>query len=217
VSPRSDDAPSKAGVVLLPTIFGVNAFARSYAETLARGGITCAVWDHYDGTPITADYEECKKRASVLTDAKMHACVKAWIEHLMGELKLSTVGVIGFCMGGRYALTAAAREPRIKACAAAYPSIDVPRKANQDDDALADAAKIACPVLIAEPGHDHVATPATYAALKEILTKRSAPTIWHYYPDAEHGFMHRPQPPANPAATKIVSPQLVGFLRGCLA
>jgi dienelactone hydrolase len=92
----------------------------------------------------------------------------------------------------------------------------VPRKANQDDDALADAGKIACPVAVVEPGHDHVATPATYATLKATLTKRSAPTVWHYYPDAEHGFMHRPQPPANPAASKIVSPQLVGLMQGCL-
>jgi dienelactone hydrolase len=31
------DAPTKSGVVILPTIFGVNAFVRGYAETLAKG------------------------------------------------------------------------------------------------------------------------------------------------------------------------------------
>jgi len=67
-----------------------------------------------------------------------------------------------------------------------------------------------------QPGHDHVASPKTYATLKETLFKRAAPTIWQYYPDAEHGFMHRPTPPANPAASAIASPQLVGFLTGCL-
>jgi hypothetical protein len=29
--------------------------------------------------------------------------------------------------------------------------------------------------------------------------------------------MHRDAPPANPAASAIASPQLVGFLQGCLA
>ena len=31
------DAPTTGGVVILPTIFGVNAFVRGYAETLEIG------------------------------------------------------------------------------------------------------------------------------------------------------------------------------------
>jgi dienelactone hydrolase len=111
----------------------------------------------------------------------------------------------------------AARDRRIKACAACYPSIENPNHPNQEQDAVALAAGIACPALVIQPGHDHVATPETYAALKESLLKRAAPTVWHYYPDAEHGFMHRKEPAANPAATALASPQLVGFLQGCLA
>jgi dienelactone hydrolase len=57
----------------------------------------------------------------------------------------------------------------------------------------------------------------TYAALSENLHKRAAPTVWQYYPDAEHGFMHRKEPAANPAASVIASPQLVAFLNACLS
>ena len=57
----------------------------------------------------------------------------------------------------------------------------------------------------------------TYAALRETLQKRAAPTVWQYYPDAEHGFMHRKEPAANPAASVIASPQLVAFLKACLS
>src|SRR5882724_458280 len=162
------DAPTKAGVVILPTIFGVNSFARGFAETLARAGLAAAVWDHYDGAPLTTDYEESKKRAKDLNDAKMRRGVTAWTDHMLGELRLNSVGVIGFCMGGRYAPMVAARDKRIKACAAAYPSIEVPNQPHQEEDALALAGEIACPVLIVQPGHDHVAKPETYAALKEI-------------------------------------------------
>jgi dienelactone hydrolase len=111
----------------------------------------------------------------------------------------------------------AARDKRIKACGAVYPSIENPNLPNQEEDALALAADITCPVHVIQPGHDHVAQPETYAALKTILHKRAAPTIWQYYPDAEHGFMHRNEPPANPAATAIASPQLIAFLQACLA
>ena len=210
------DAPTKGGVVILPTIFGANAFVRSYAETLARAGLAAAVWDHYEGLPLTTDYEESKARARKLSDAGMHATIKTWLDYMLGDLKLTSVGVLGFCLGGRYVLMAAARDQRIKACAAAYPSIDMPRLPNQEQDALALAADIGCPVHIVQPGHDHVAKPETYATLKTTLTKRAAPTIWQYYPDAEHGFMHRNAPAANPAASVIASPQLVAFLTACL-
>ena len=211
------DAPTKSGVVILPTIFGVNSFVRGYAEMLARTGLAAAVWDHYEGLPLTTDYEESKARARKLGDAGMHAKVGKWVDYMLRDLQLTSVGVLGFCLGGRYVLMAAARDRRIKACAAAYPSIENPRPPHQEEDAVALAADIRCPVHVVQPGHDHVASVETYAALKETLSKRAAPTIWQYYPDAEHGFMHRKEPPANPAATVIASPQLVAFLSACLS
>jgi len=110
----------------------------------------------------------------------------------------------------------AAQDARIKACAAAYPSIENPRLPSQEQDVVALAADIRCPVSVVQPGHDHVASVETYAALRDTLHKRPAPTIWHYYPDAEHGFMHRKEPAANPAATVIASPQIVAFLKASL-
>src|SRR5215467_5925128 len=158
------DAPTKSGVVILPTIFGVNAFVRGYAETLARAGLAAAVWDHYEGLPLITDYEESKARARKLSDGGMHAKVKKWIDYMASELALSSVGLLGFCLGGRYVLMAAAQDKRVKACAAAYPSIENPRLPNQEQDAVALAADIACPVHVVQPGHDHVASVETYAA-----------------------------------------------------
>ena len=211
------DAPTKSGVVILPTIFGVNAFVRGYAETLARAGLAAAVWDPYEGLRLITDYEESKTRSRSLSDSGMQSNVKKWVDYMENDLTLTSIGVLGFCLGGRYALIAAAQERRIKACAAAYPSIENPRLSNQQHDAVALAADIRCPVQVLQPGHDPVATVETYAALKETLHKRAAPTIWQYHPDAEHGFMHRKEPAANPAATVIASPQLVAFLTACLS
>ena len=211
------DAPTKSGVVILPTIFGVNAFVRGYAETLARAGLAAAVWDPYEGLPLITDYEESKTRSRSLSDNGMQSNVKKWVDYMENDLTLTSIGVLGFCLGGRYALIAAAQERRIKACAAAYPSIENPRLSNQQHDAVALAADIRCPVQVLQPGHDPVATVETYAALRETLHKRAAPTIWQYHPDAEHGFMHRKEPAVNPAATVIASPQLVAFLTACLS
>jgi len=210
------DAPTKGGVVILPTIYGVNAFVRGYAETLARAGLAAAAWDMHDGLPLITDYEESKQLARRHSDASARAAIRKWTDYLTGELRLTSVGVIGFCIGGRFSLLTAAQDDRIKACGAAYPSIENPRLPNQEQDAIALAVQIRCPVHVLQPGHDHVASVGTYAALKETLLKRTAPTMWQYYPEAEHGFMHRKEPATNPAATVIASPQFIAFLQACL-
>jgi carboxymethylenebutenolidase len=210
------DAGARAGVLILPTIFGVNAFARGYADMLADNGFAAAVWDINSGLPLTTDYQECIKRARTLTDEAVVAMVTKWTDAMLGELKLEAIGVAGFCIGGRFILQQCALDKRIKACAAAYPSIEHPRLANQNMDSLALAADIECPVLVLQPGKDHVSQPGTYAILKDSLHKREAPTVWHTYPVAEHGFMHRPTPDENVKATALAAPQMLSFLKACL-
>jgi carboxymethylenebutenolidase len=208
------DTAGKGAVLIVPTIFGVNAFVRGFAETLARAGLTAAVCDLYSGLPLPANYEEALARARKLNDAMADDIEGRWLDHL--QRGSQALGIVGFCLGGRYVLIRAAVDPRIKACAAAYPSIDNPMQPHQTQDALKLAAGIACPVHICQPGIDHVASPETYGTLRDTLLGRSAPTILQYYPQAEHGFMHRNAPPANPAATAIAAPQLVAFLAACL-
>jgi carboxymethylenebutenolidase len=208
---------ARGGVLILPTIFAVNAFARGYADALADAGLAAAVWDPYSGLPLVADYQESLQRARTLTDDGVASLADKWIDHLLGDVGVAAVGALGFCLGGRYALLLAAQDERIKACAAAYPSIEQPMLANQHRDVLALAAGIRCPVHLVQPGHDHVTRADTYVALNNALHTRSAPTIVQFHPAAEHGFMHRKEPAANPAATAIASPQVIAFLQACLA
>lgn len=207
---------STSGILILPTIFGVNEFAREYAKTLAGNGLLAAVWDINSGLPLSTDYQECIRRARTLTDTRVAAMTTQWLDLMLGKMGLATVGVLGFCIGGRFAILQAARDKRVRACAMAYPSIENPRLPNQEEDALALAATIDCPVHMLRPGNDHVSSPDTYETLTRALLSRSAPTTIQTYPEAEHGFMHRNTPEANVAATKLASPQLIAFLKACL-
>jgi carboxymethylenebutenolidase len=207
---------ARAGVLILPTIFGINEFARGYADMLANNGIAGAVWDINSGLPLTTDYKECIGRARTLTDAGVVSMMNTWVDFMLGELRLAAIGTAGFCIGGRFALLLCAKDKRLRACAIAYPSIESPRLANQELDSVALSAEIECPVHMLHPGKDHVSSPETYAALNAALLKRSAPTIVQYYPVAEHGFMHRPQPEVNQKATALAAPQMLAFLKACL-
>lgn len=206
----------RAGVLILPTIFGVNEFARGYADVLADAGMAAAVWDINSGLPLVTDYSECIRRARTLTDTAVGTMVRQWLDKLTAETGVAAVGLLGFCIGGRFALLGAVDDKRVRACAMAYPSIENPRLANQERDALALASDIGCPVHVLQPGKDHVTSAASYEALNCALIKRPAPTVLQCHPDAEHGFMHREQPEANRTATKLASPQMIAFLKACL-
>src|SRR2546430_14614237 len=131
------DATTKSGVAILPTIFGVNAFVRACAETLARAGLAAAVGDPYDGLPLITDYEESKKRARSLSDGGMRTNVKKWIDYMESDLALTSIGVLGFCLGGRYALIAAAQGNRINGWGAAYPPAEKPPPPHQQRHSVA--------------------------------------------------------------------------------
>lgn len=207
-------AGGKGAVLIVPTIFGINAFVRGFADSLAQAGLTAAGCDLYAGAPLPASHEEALKRAGKLNDQIIDDVESRWLDRL--QKGSAALGIVGFCLGGRCSLIRAAQDRRIKACAAAYPSIDSPMRPNQSHDAVKLAADIACPVHVCQPGIDHVASPQTYQALRDALLGRSAPTVIQYYPEAEHGFMHRDAPAANAAATAIARPQVIAFLAGCL-
>ena len=160
-----------------------------------------------------------KRRAWASTKCKPAPLSTWWSQghEELVSITASRLNDAGFCIGGRFALLLCAKDRRIKACAAAYPSIESPRLANQELDAVALSAQIECPVHILQPGKDHVSSPETYTTLNATLLKRGAPTTVQYYPVAEHGFMHRKEPDVNPKATALAGPQMLAFLKACLS
>jgi carboxymethylenebutenolidase len=205
----------RAGVVLLPTIFGVNGFVREMAETLAAHDITTLIWDIYPGEPLPGGFDAAVKAAGRLRDPSALAAMTKCVDFLVDELRLAQVGTMGFCLGGRYVFLQAAQDRRLKACAAIYPSIHAPNQPSQVEDAVARAADVACPVLLVYPGQDHITTNDTFHRLQRNLQQRAAPTVVTYYPAAAHGFLHN-DAPENQEATRQARPLIPAFLAGCL-
>ena len=96
------ETAGKGSVLIMPTIFGVNPFVRGYADTLARAGLTAAVCDFYSGQPLPGSYEEALARARKLDDAMADDIEGRWLDHL--QRQSSALGVLGFCLGGRFVL-----------------------------------------------------------------------------------------------------------------
>ncbi len=211
-------ARPRGGVLVLPTITAVDAPMRERAQLLAEAGFTALVWDPYPGETPPSDLAGAQARATKLDDGAVDA-MSDCVSHLLDKLKLPAVAVLGFCLGGRYAVLLAARDRRLFACVPFYPSIRIPKGPNQTLDAVALAADIACPVHIVHAGDDKVFVQAAFVQVREALERRSAATVVQVHPGAAHSFM-RPDlqaVPANASASRLSWPSAMAFLGACLA
>jgi carboxymethylenebutenolidase len=213
-------AGARAGMLLLPMIYGIEHKVLEYASWLADAGLAAVVWDPYSGRNVpTGSPEDLAPFASSLLDGAVRAEQDRWLAYMRHDLRLAQVGVIGWCMGGRYALLLAAHSRQVAACVAYYPSIVDPRPPNQPEDAVALGGEIRCPVQLIYPGQDHVTSPATFAALQAAIQARAEPTSVQLYPAADHGFLDPERHPGeqNVAALAAAWPQTIAFLHAHLA
>jgi len=207
----------RGGILVLPTVTGVDAAMRDRARILAEAGYTAVVWNPYPGETRPADVESARARAAKLNDGALDS-MSDCLSHLLDKLRVPAVAVLGFCLGGRYAVLLAAKDKRLVACVPYYPSIRVPMLANQTLDAIALAAEIACPVHLIHGTADQVFLHAVFLQLRDMLDRRKAATIAQVHPGAVHSFM-RPdlqKDLANASATRLSWPPVMAFLDTCL-
>jgi carboxymethylenebutenolidase len=172
------------GVVVVHEIFGLNADIREQAARLAAAGFLALAVDLFSaGGPvrcIRSVFRSLSRGTGPAIDdieaARAHLAVHA---DCTGR-----VGVIGFCMGGGFALLTAARG--FDAAAANYGIVP-------DEDAL----RGACPVVGSYGARD----PELRGAAQKLETRLRAVGVEHdvkEYPGAGHSFLNRPN--LGPAA-----------------
>jgi carboxymethylenebutenolidase len=207
----------RGGVLVLPTITGVDAHMKDRAKSLAEAGFTAMIWNPYPGQTPPADTEAARPFSAKLTDGLVQS-MSACVSHMLDKLKLPAVAVMGFCLGGRYAVLLAAKDKRLVGCVPFYPSIRVPMSPNQSLDAMALAAEIACPVHLVHGTADQVFLHPVFLKLRDTLDQRKAVTMAQVHPGAVHSFM-RPDlhtNPANAEASRLSWPPVMAFLGTCL-
>ena len=208
------------GVVMIPDVWGVSDLYRGFARRLAEDGMTTLVVDPYR-----------KTGRRQLTDV---ASALAWIAELSDPLVLETlqeavdrvsaddavagrrVGVVGFCMGGQYALLAACECRGLSACAPFYgmlryaSGLDPERKPSTPLDAL---GALSCPVLGFYGEADALIPVDDVRELEKRLEKSNAGGEVRLYPGAGHAFMNDTRPEMyRPDAARDAWPRLVAFL-----
>ncbi len=182
------------GLVVIPDIWGLRPLFEDLCHDLAaRTGWTVVSFEPFPGLglPGATDSDGFEKRAAALgslDDTTLLADATAAAE-LTG---CADVGLIGFCMGGMYALKASA-VGRFDRIVAFYGMVRVPPEfagpgQGEPLDALSERGD--CEVYAVMGTEDPFLPPDDIAAL------RSAGVEVAVYKGAEHGFVHDPERPS---------------------
>ncbi len=218
VHARPEGMPT-AGVVVHPDIMGVRPLFEDMARRIASHGLAVAVVEPFariDSATRAATDDVAARMGwiSQLDDRDQLGDLEAAADLLVVEDDVARVGVLGFCMGGMYALKAAATG-RFDAAVAFYGMIRAPEnwRGLRLADPLATAADV-CPTLAIFGSADDFTPAADIDALRAAWAGRDDCEIV-VVEGAEHGFVHVPERPAHrPDDAERLWNRALDWLRG---
>jgi carboxymethylenebutenolidase len=194
----------RAGVVLVHDWYGQLPHVRAVADELAGAGLAALAVDLYGGR-TTTDPGQAETLAGEMDRAAAPARLQEAVTTLKARVDGGPVGVLGWSLGGMWAVDLATRGD-IAAAAIYY--------AAGDED---DAAKIHCPVLLHLAETDEFDPPEFYEGFVNALRAAGTEVEVHTWPGTEHSFANRDVALHAPGAAAEAWAITVRFLRDRLA
>ncbi|MGH8712564.1 MAG: dienelactone hydrolase family protein [Casimicrobiaceae bacterium] len=198
------------GIILYMDAPGIREELRDQARRIARQGYFCLLPDlYYRLGSIRFDIPRRNDAMSVVIRGAMQSLSNASLADdtagmlafldAQDRVKPGAVGCVGHCMSGPFALTAAARFPRMKAAAALY-GVNMVTEAPDSPHRLMNDVQGELYIAFAEvdPAVPANVVPDLQAALAKAGTRHVLETI----PGTHHGYCFAARNDYNPAAAE---------------
>lgn len=182
---------SYPGVVVIQEAFGVNDHIKKVTDRIAAEGYVAIAPDIYHReAERVISYAEMPKAIAALqrvVDSKAMEDVGSAITHLKSQsnVKAGSIGVTGFCMGGRLTYLTAAQHANDIKCAVPYYGGGIPMG---NPSPLSRTKEIKCPMYLFFGAKDQLIPKEHVEQIKAELTANKVPFQLEVYPDAGHGF-----------------------------
>jgi carboxymethylenebutenolidase len=185
------DSGSKRAVLVIQEYWGVNENIKDIANRLASEGFIAIVPDLYRGKTAKDSGEASQLMGALKTDDGIDTINNA-IASASSTFGATHFGIIGFCMGGTFALRSACLLEGISAAAPFYG--DIP-----EEDVL---KKLTVPTIFVSATEDKWINPKKVATLEDAAERYELPvTVLKY--EADHAFFNNTRPEVyNEAASR---------------
>jgi carboxymethylenebutenolidase len=202
---KPKEGGSYPGIVVLMEAFGLNDHIKKVTERIAQEGYVAIAPDLYHReAERLVPYSDLQKAVGImnkLQDSKIMDDVGAAIAHLKSQsnVKAGSIGVTGFCMGGRFTYLAAAHHNKdVKAAVPFYPG-GVPMG---NPSPLSRTGEIKCPIYLFFGGKDPLIPQEHVDKINAELTDKKINFQLKLYPEATHGFFCDERPSYHPDSAK---------------
>lgn len=179
---------SASAVIVVQEWWGLNDQIRDVARRFAREGYVAIAPDLYSrqGNKVARDSNTAAQLMGGLKKAEGIEDLKTTIEWIRKQKRTRTskIGVIGFCMGGSYAMLLPCESKEISAAAPFYGEIP-------DDNKI---RNLACPIFYAYGENDGWIKPADVDRLERDLKEFGKPGQVKTYQGCSHGFFNDQRP-----------------------
>nr|F8QQ74.1 RecName: Full=Probable 2-oxo-3-(5-oxofuran-2-ylidene)propanoate lactonase; AltName: Full=5-nitroanthranilic acid degradation protein C; AltName: Full=Lactone hydrolase NaaC [Bradyrhizobium sp.]AEH76925.1 lactonase [Bradyrhizobium sp. JS329] len=138
-------------VIVMPAIHGINTYIKDVAIDLAKAGFVALLIDIHspEQEPDLSNAEKIQIAVETLDDRKVLKDVDAAVRYLEqhAAVRADRLGILGFCVGGTYALLAA-RTPAIRVSVGFYGLLEYQsRTDNKPVSPLDSVAQFTAPIL----------------------------------------------------------------------
>ncbi|MDX2087004.1 MAG: dienelactone hydrolase family protein [Kofleriaceae bacterium] len=190
-------ASARAGVVVMIHGPGLDHFIEAQVDALGKHGLRAAAPDLYHRQP--ADGADMMTRIGRLRDREIIEDTDAAVTQLHAE-GVTSLAVLGFCMGGRNSYLLAGARPQTWKCAGVFYGGNIMKPWGEGPSPFELTPQIACPVIGFFGNDDTNPSVDDVNTIDAALTAHGKPHEFHRYDGAGHGFLnftnaerHRPQ------------------------
>ena len=188
---RAGQAPA---VLVLHGWWGLTGHIKDTARRFADAGFVACAPDLYSrvGPGAAPDPADAAQRMGRLSSQAVLRDLNAAVQFLKGQPSVDPLrlGVVGFSMGGTFALTQATHNSDLRAAVAFYGKVPP----------VESFEYLLCPVLYHHAAQDAWVTAAEVDLLRQARDKLGKPIEVAGYPDADHDFFNEARPQAYRAA-----------------
>ena len=210
------------GLVVMMEAYGITGHIRGVCDRLAKAGFVTLAPDIFHGEVISyTDMDKVMSKIPTLRDDQILNEIGQTLDWLAAHKNVESkrLGIIGFCMGGRFAFLANCRlSDRLDAAVGFYGGGIAPGGPDRfgRTPPIGEAANMQAPIFLGYGADDQGIPPVEHARIAETLSAAKKRYTLAVYPGAGHAFLCEERANYAPKATEQAWPEIIAFLHANL-